>query len=60
MPFALCMDPWSVKDANGNLLPSPAKEAAMIAALQSQDMQLEEPSFASRYAPRKRHEHPRP
>jgi hypothetical protein len=28
MPFALCMDPWSVKDANGNLLPSPAKEAA--------------------------------
>lgn len=40
MPFALCMDPWSVKDVTGNLLASPAKEAAMIAALVSTDMQF--------------------
>jgi hypothetical protein len=40
MPFALCMDPWAVKDASGNILPSPAKEQAMIAALQSADVQF--------------------
>jgi hypothetical protein len=40
MPFALCMDPYAIKDQNGNLLPSPAKEAAMIAALKSPDMQF--------------------
>jgi hypothetical protein len=40
MPFALCMDPWSVKDVTGNLLESGAKEMAMVAALLSQDMQF--------------------
>src|ERR1700733_10105319 len=40
MPFALCMDPWTVKDASGNILPSPAKENAMISALQSADVQF--------------------
>jgi hypothetical protein len=34
------MDPWSLKDVTGNLLASPAKEAAMIAALVSTDMQF--------------------
>src|SRR5690348_12160677 len=34
MPFAICMDPWTIKDASGNILPSPAREQAMIASLQ--------------------------
>src|SRR4051812_38693640 len=25
IPFALCFDPWTVKDSKGNLLPEPAR-----------------------------------
>src|ERR1700704_3409294 len=39
IPFALCYDPWAVKDSNGRMLQSPAKENAMIAALRHPDTQ---------------------
>jgi hypothetical protein len=41
IPFVLCYDPWTVKDkATSKILPSPAKENAMIAALLHPDTQL--------------------
>lgn len=40
MLFALCFDPWTVKDlVTGNLLPSPQREQAYIAALAHPDTQ---------------------
>lgn len=40
VPFALCFDPWTVKDSHGNPLPQPARNSTMIAALKHPDIQF--------------------
>jgi len=39
-PFALCMDPWTVKNPDGSFPPVPERNARMITALNSPDIQF--------------------